>query len=46
MVAHLLGRKGRRQIALIPPEVLDALNAGRLPTRQAFNGSSRWTCRD
>lgn len=32
MVAHLLGRKGAARIALIPPEVLDALNAGRLPT--------------
>ena len=32
MVAHLLGRKGAARIALIPSEVLDALNAGRLPT--------------
>lgn len=29
---HLLGRKGAARIALIPPEVLDALNAGRIPT--------------
>jgi hypothetical protein len=26
MVAHLLGRKGAARIALIPPEVLEALN--------------------
>ena len=32
MVQHLLGRKGAARIALIPPEVLDALNAGRIPT--------------
>ncbi len=32
MAAHLLGRKGAARIALIPPEVLDALNAGRIPT--------------
>jgi 3-methyladenine DNA glycosylase AlkC len=29
---HLLGRKGAARIALIPQEVLDALNAGRIPT--------------
>lgn len=29
---HLLGRKGAARIALIPPEVLEALNAGRIPT--------------
>jgi 3-methyladenine DNA glycosylase AlkC len=29
---QLLGRKGAARIALIPPEVLDALNAGRIPT--------------
>lgn len=29
---HLLGRKGAARIALIPPEVLDALNAGAIPT--------------
>jgi 3-methyladenine DNA glycosylase AlkC len=29
---HLLGRKGAARIALIPPEVLAALNAGRIPT--------------
>ena len=29
---HLLGRKGAARIALIPPEVLDALNAGLVPT--------------
>lgn len=28
----LLGRKGAARIALIPPAVLDALNAGRVPT--------------
>lgn len=32
MVQHLLGRKGAARIALIPPEVLEALNAGRIPT--------------
>jgi 3-methyladenine DNA glycosylase AlkC len=32
MVQHLLGRKGAARIALIPPEVLDALNAGAVPT--------------
>ena len=32
MVQHLLGRKGAARIALIPQEVLDALNAGRLAT--------------
>lgn len=32
MVRHLLGRKGAARIALIPPEVLDALNAGLVPT--------------
>jgi 3-methyladenine DNA glycosylase AlkC len=31
-VDHLLGRKGAARIALIPPEVLAALNAGRIPT--------------
>jgi 3-methyladenine DNA glycosylase AlkC len=31
-VQHLLGRKGAARIALIPPEVLDALNAGAIPT--------------
>jgi hypothetical protein len=31
-VEHLLGRKGAARIALIPQEVLDALNAGRIPT--------------
>jgi 3-methyladenine DNA glycosylase AlkC len=31
-VRHLLGRKGAARIALIPPEVLEALNAGLLPT--------------
>lgn len=30
--AHMLGRKGAARIALIPDEVLQALNAGRLPT--------------
>ncbi len=29
---HLLGRKGAARIALIPPEVLAALNAGTVPT--------------
>jgi 3-methyladenine DNA glycosylase AlkC len=29
---HLLGRKGAPRIALIPPEVLEALNAGHIPT--------------
>jgi 3-methyladenine DNA glycosylase AlkC len=32
MVRHLLGRKGAARIALIPPEVLEALNAGLVPT--------------
>lgn len=32
MVQHLLGRKGAARIALIPPEVLEALNAGAIPT--------------
>jgi 3-methyladenine DNA glycosylase AlkC len=32
MVQHLLGRKGAARIALIPQEVLDALNAGRIAT--------------
>jgi len=32
MVQHLLGRKGAARIALIPPEVLEALNDGRVPT--------------
>jgi hypothetical protein len=32
MVQHLLGRKGAARIALIPPEVLDALNEGLVPT--------------
>ena len=32
MVQHLLGRKGAARIALIPQEVLDALNAGHIPT--------------
>jgi 3-methyladenine DNA glycosylase AlkC len=32
MAEHLLGRKGAARIALIPPEVLEALNAGRIPT--------------
>jgi hypothetical protein len=31
-VEHLLGRKGAARIALIPPEVLEALNTGRVPT--------------
>jgi 3-methyladenine DNA glycosylase AlkC len=30
--AHLLSRKGAARIALIPPEVLDALNEGQVPT--------------
>ena len=29
---HLLGRKGAARMVLIPPEVLQALNAGRIPT--------------
>ncbi|HSV34896.1 MAG TPA: DNA alkylation repair protein [Ramlibacter sp.] len=32
MVQHLLGRKGAARIALIPPEVLEALNDGLIPT--------------
>jgi 3-methyladenine DNA glycosylase AlkC len=32
VVQHLLGRKGAARIALIPPEVLDALNEGLVPT--------------
>jgi 3-methyladenine DNA glycosylase AlkC len=32
MTAHLLQRKGAARIALIPPEVLDALNDGLVPT--------------
>jgi 3-methyladenine DNA glycosylase AlkC len=32
VVQHLLGRKGAARIALIPPEVLEALNAGLVPT--------------
>lgn len=32
MVQHLLGRKGAARIALIPQEVLDALNAGHIAT--------------
>jgi hypothetical protein len=32
MVRHLLGRKGATRIALIPPEVLEALNEGLVPT--------------
>ena len=32
MVQHLLGRKGAARIALIPPEVLQALNDGLVPT--------------
>jgi 3-methyladenine DNA glycosylase AlkC len=32
MVRHLLGRKGAARIALIPPEVLEALNDGLVPT--------------
>lgn len=32
MVQHLLSRRGAARIALIPPEVLEALNAGRIPT--------------
>jgi hypothetical protein len=30
--SDFVGRKGAARIALIPPEVLDALNAGRIPT--------------
>jgi hypothetical protein len=29
---HLPARKGAARIALIPPQVLEALNAGRIPT--------------
>jgi 3-methyladenine DNA glycosylase AlkC len=32
MVQHLLGRKGAARIELIPPEVLEALNDGLIPT--------------
>jgi 3-methyladenine DNA glycosylase AlkC len=32
LVQHLLGRKGAARIALIPPEVLQALNAGQIAT--------------
>ena len=32
MVQHLIGRKGAARIALIPPEVLEALNDGLVPT--------------
>jgi len=32
VVQHLLGRKGAARIALIPPEVLEALNEGLVPT--------------
>jgi len=32
MVRHLLGRRGAARIALIPPEVREALNAGLVPT--------------
>jgi 3-methyladenine DNA glycosylase AlkC len=32
MVRHLLARKGAARIALIPPEVLEALNDGLVPT--------------
>jgi 3-methyladenine DNA glycosylase AlkC len=32
MVQHLLGRKGAARIALIPPDVLQALNEGLIPT--------------
>lgn len=32
MVRHLVGRKGAARIALIPPEVLEALNDGLVPT--------------
>jgi 3-methyladenine DNA glycosylase AlkC len=32
VVQHLLGRKGAARIALIPPEVLEALNRGLVPT--------------
>jgi 3-methyladenine DNA glycosylase AlkC len=31
-VTHLLGRRGAARIALIPPEVLEALNEGLVPT--------------
>ena len=32
MVQHLLGRRGAARIALIPPDVLEALNEGLVPT--------------
>jgi hypothetical protein len=32
VVRHLLARKGAARIALIPPEVLEALNDGLVPT--------------
>jgi hypothetical protein len=32
MAQHLLARKGAARIALIPPEVLEALNEGLVPT--------------
>jgi 3-methyladenine DNA glycosylase AlkC len=32
MAQHLLGRRGAARIALIPPEVLEALNEGQVPT--------------
>lgn len=32
MVRHLLGRKGAARIELIPPEVLEAINDGLIPT--------------
>jgi 3-methyladenine DNA glycosylase AlkC len=32
VVQHLLGRRGAARIALIPPDVLDALNEGLVPT--------------
>jgi 3-methyladenine DNA glycosylase AlkC len=32
VVRHLLGRRGAARIALIPPEVLEALNEGLVPT--------------
>jgi 3-methyladenine DNA glycosylase AlkC len=32
MVQHLLGRKGAARIELIPPEVLEAINEGLVPT--------------
>jgi hypothetical protein len=32
MVEHLLGRKGAARIAQIPPEVLEAINEGLVPT--------------